>query len=187
MEDCLVTTSGMSVRIPACNDYPGRKVPARFKKKDLEVHGTVAEWASLHYLNTAFGGEPSLQEMKPWPKYEIKQKQVRRLHTQLGGEKNQTQIPLLINLNTCLKPLFSKLRPHYVYLFEIDRIKSPSSLHYGRSKMKMRAWRPQAPRTEGFMCKRISVPPIGEWSYLQNHQESAGTRRLSSSSILSEC
>lgn len=41
-----------------------------------------------------------------------------------------------MNLNTCLKALFSKFRSHYVYFFVIDQIKSPISLHYRKAKQK---------------------------------------------------
>lgn len=88
--------------------------------------------------------------------------------------ENQTYIPILTNLNTCLKPLCSEFRSHYVYVLVIDRIKSPIPLHHRKSKIKIHAGKPEASREKGFMCKVITLSPKWEWSYLRNNRESDG-------------
>lgn len=88
--------------------------------------------------------------------------------------ENQTYIPILTNLNTCLKPLCNEFRSHYVYVLVIDRIKSPIPLHHRKSKIKIHAGKPEASREKGFMCKAITLSPKWEWSYLRNNRESDG-------------
>lgn len=80
--------------------------------------------------------------------------------------EKQTSIPILANLNTCLKALFSKFRSCYILFPCSSSNKVSNFTALQKSKTKIYVWKPQASQGKKFLCTNLSrLPTVNEASY----------------------